>query len=351
MFNRCQNKFVRYALTVITVSMLFTLLFSGCAKRVLQAPNVTTLPAELFGQDRFSSEPYDVFPEYKVMPGDVLDLLFQVDVNSEREFRLMPLDSIEIKFPELPHLNQEQRILPDGKISLPYIGEIKVVEFTPDALQRELKKRYTKVLRNPNLFVVVKEYGAKVQELKESIRTSPRGQSKLITVRNDGYATFPIIGEVKVFNKTIPENTAILNEKFHSVTEDIRIDLLLHESRGASVCVAGRVNRPGFYPILRPVTLLEAVALAGGIQDDADSGTVVAIRRDGNKMHHRAVDITEILAGSPEAAHWYVSTNDIVYVSRSQLAEAAQAARHIGDLIFFRGWSINFDSNSIDFGN
>lgn len=342
-----RNHTYKPILAMVTAMMLLMLFASGCTKTVLQAPHVATLPAELFGKERFSAEPYDIFPEYKVMPGDILDLLFQIDVNSEREFRLMPLDNIEIKFPELPHLNQEQRILPDGNIALPYIGEIKAVGYTPNALQRELKDRYAQILRNPDLFVVVKEYGAKVQELKESIRTSPRGQSKLITVRNDGYATFPIIGEVKVFNKTIPEITSILNEKFHSVTEDIRIDLLLHESRGASVCVAGRVNRPGFYPILRPVTLLEAVALAGGFQDDADTGTVVAIRKDGDKMHHRAVNIAEILAGNPQVPHWYVSMNDIVYVSRSQLAEAAQAARHIGDLIFFRGWSISFDSNVI----
>jgi polysaccharide export outer membrane protein len=279
------------------------------------------------------------------MPGDILDLLFQVNVDSEREFRLMPLDKIEVKFPDLSELNQEQRILPDGNISLPYLGAIKVVGYTPDDLQIELRKRYARVLKNPNLFVVVKEYGAKIQELKESIRTSARGQSKLITVRSDGYATFPIIGEVEVFNKTIPEITEILNRRFNTVTEDIKIDLLLHESQGARICVVGAVSRPGCYPIRRPLTLLEAVALAGGFRDDADSGTVVAMRKDGDKMVHRAVNLTDVLAGSPKASHWYLSTNDIVYVSRSRLSEAAKTARHIADIIFFRGWSIGFDRN------
>ena len=139
--------------------------------------------------------------------------------------------------------------------------------------------------------------------------------------------------------------------KFNKITEDIRIDLLLHESRGASICVAGRVRHPGFYPILRPVSLLEAVALAGGFQDDSNAGTVIAIRKEGDKMHHRAVSIADVLAGDPGAAHWYVSTNDIVYISRSRLAEAAQAARHLSELIFFRGWSINLDSTTLHLGD
>lgn len=351
MFDIYQGAEKKWLFAVAAAMMLLTIqIFSGCTTPVLQAPEQAALSAELFGQKRFASEPYDIFPAYRVMPGDILDLLFQVDVNSEREFRLMPLDSIEVKFPDIPDLNQEQRILPDGKISLPYIGEIKVVGYTPDHLQSELRIRYARVLRNPELFVVVKEYGAKVQELKESIRTAPRGQSKLITVRNDGYATFPIVGELKVFGQTIPDITVILNEKFNAITDDIRIDLLLHESQGARICVTGRVNRPGFYAILRPVTLLEAIALAGGLRDDADAGTVVAIRRDGDNMRHRAVDVTKMLSGDPEATHLFISKNDIVYVSRSGLSEAAQKARHIGDLLFFRGWSISFDRNLVELG-
>lgn len=324
---------------ILLCIIIFATFCVSCSKLNIKPGQEMEISKTMFGKQRAASGNYDIFPIYRIMPGDILDLLFQIAVTSNKDFKLMPQDNIEIKFPDMPDLNQEQRIRPDGKISLPYVGEVKAVGYMPKDLEKTLRGLYSSILNNPELYVVVKEYGAKVHELKESIRNSPRGQSKLIRVRSDGYATFPIVGEVKVYGETIPKITKILNEKFHEVTEDIRIDLLLHESAGAKVCVLGAVVTPGFYPINKPVTIIEAISLAGGFRNDAKLETVLAIRRDGDKMRHLMIDVTKILASDPEAFHTFITMNDIVYVPRTKLSHAAQVAREIGDMIFFRGWS------------
>ena len=342
---------VRKSLITLWVIFFAAFCFSCSTKSSIKPGQEMELSKTMFGKQRAASGNTDIFPVYRIMPGDVLDLLFQIAVSSDRDFKLMPQDNIEIKFPDLPELNQEQQIRPDGKITLPYIGEVKAVGYMPKELEETLKGLYSAVLNNPELYIVVKEYGATIHELKESIRNSARGQSKLIRVRSDGYATFPIIGEVKVYGETISKIRKVLNDKFHKVTEDIRIDLLLHESVGAQVCIVGAVQKPGFYAINKPVTIIEAISLAGGFRDDANLETVLAIRRDGDKMRHRIIDLSKILASDPEVFHIFITMNDIVYVPRTRLSHAAQVAREIGDTIFYKGWSgisVSYDLNPND---
>ncbi|MEE8575572.1 MAG: polysaccharide biosynthesis/export family protein, partial [Thermodesulfobacteriota bacterium] len=72
--------------------------------------------------------PYNLFPEYKVVPGDILDVLFQIRTWTEREdFQLQVDHTIAIMFEQAKELDMEQLVRPDGTISLPYVGEVYVV--------------------------------------------------------------------------------------------------------------------------------------------------------------------------------------------------------------------------------
>lgn len=288
------------------------------------------------------NEDFSHFTTYKILSGDILDLMFHFESTVSQDYQVMIRDVLEIKFPELPELNQEQRIRPDGMISLPYIGDIKAQGNTPAELRALLIKSYASILKNPELYIIVKESGVKVQEIMESIRNTARGQSKLITIRNDGAATFPLIGEVNVRDKTIPELKHELNIKYTRINKDIRIDLLLHTSAGAKICVLGAVNSPGYYPVNKPVTILEALALAGGLRNDSELSSVITMRRKDNMMVHKAIDIRNILNATPGASHPVIMYNDIVYVSRQKLAQAADVARQIGEVLFFRGVGVGF---------
>ena len=76
--------------------------------------------------------------------------------NSEYIFQLG--DVIEIKFFYTPELNERVTIRPDGRISLQLIDEVEVVGLTPSELDRTLTKKYSEVLNNPEVAVIVKEF-------------------------------------------------------------------------------------------------------------------------------------------------------------------------------------------------
>lgn len=72
-------------------------------------------------------------------------------------YRLQPRDLIAIKFWNSPELNEEQRIRPDGAISLPFVDEVPAAGKTPAELDALLTEKYSAELNRPDLTVIVRE--------------------------------------------------------------------------------------------------------------------------------------------------------------------------------------------------
>lgn len=66
-------------------------------------------------------------------------------------------DSFDVKFFYSQELNESVVIRPDGRISLQLVGEIQAAGLEPADLERNLRSRYGKVLRDPSVTVVVKQ--------------------------------------------------------------------------------------------------------------------------------------------------------------------------------------------------
>jgi len=84
-----------------------------------------------------------------------------IEANQEsvqEEYVLQPGDVIEIKFFYNPELNEHIIIRPDGKISLQLIDEVEAAGLTPSKLDRILTGKYEKILKFPEVTVIVKEF-------------------------------------------------------------------------------------------------------------------------------------------------------------------------------------------------
>ena len=72
-------------------------------------------------------------------------------------YRLQPGDLIAVKFWGVSELDEEVRVRPDGRISLPFIDEVSAAGLTPLQLDGALTERYASELARPNLTVIVRE--------------------------------------------------------------------------------------------------------------------------------------------------------------------------------------------------
>lgn len=282
------------------------------------------------------------FDEYHLRGGDILDIIYQVRPQKIGEYRLNIQDVIKVRFPSMPEHDIQQVIRPDGMITLPYIGDINVLNLTPEAATKKIRLFYKEILRLPDIYLIVKEFGAGTKELKRVITTASRGQSKLLTVRPDGVVTFPLIGDMLVVEKTIPEISSVVNKQYKELYPELQVDVILYKAVGSYVYVLGEVRRPGAYTINRPVTIYQALSMGGGLTPVARLDDVVMMRRKGATMECRIVDVKSVLTAGKESVYVLLKPDDIIYVPKRRLATAAQIAKEISDLIFFRGYSLGF---------
>ena len=81
--------------------------------------------------------------------------------------------------------------------------------------------------------------------------------------------------------------------------------------------VDGAVNRAGAYPAIGPLSLMQAVALAGGTTQDANTRRIAIFRQIGGKRQAAAFDLTSIRRGEMEDPRVYAG--DIVVVDGSSV--------------------------------
>jgi len=320
---------------------IMSLLVISCTVRK-ELPEYTefTVEAETFS---FETADYDTLSEYQVQAGDILDVLFNIQSwNPEKEYLLALGDSISIRFPDVPILDQIKiKIPPDGSILLPYIGSIKVQGLSAISLKKALEKRYAVVLRNPEIYITVDDYLFQLYSLKEDLRTAPRGLSRLATVRPDGYITFPLIGDVLTSHKTIPQLNAYINQEYEKISHSLQANLFLQTHAASQVYVLGAVKDPGAYEVARPLTVLQAVALAGGDLLDSDIEEVFVAHRQEKRMVIRRINIQDLLNVETESTFFFVGPDDIVYVPTTRLATVSNVAEHIRKVLMFRGWTLS----------
>lgn len=294
-----------------------------------------------FDQGTYPSQT-GLFEDYRVATGDVLDVLFQFQTWMKKDKFPMQIGyTITIKFEHAPELNETQIIQPDGKIVLPYIGEFHVANKTIPELTAELKDKYSKILRDPHLYVTVKDFQDRVKELKKDLHTAPRGLSRLVTVRPDGYATFPLLGDIFVANRTFPRVSELLNEKYGDFLPGLHVDLFLEEHQGSVIYVLGQVKNAGAYKIPKPTNILQATAMAGGLVDGASTKNIIVFRKHERKLFATRVNLKTVLSSKADREYFYLKPDDTVYIPKTKLAKGAEIMTAVGNLILFRGWTMS----------
>ncbi|MBF0552994.1 MAG: polysaccharide biosynthesis/export family protein [Nitrospirae bacterium] len=282
---------------------------------------------------------YDVFPEYRIMPGDILEVFYKVETGKVQDFTIEVDYTVTVKFINAPEMNETQTVRPDGTITLPYIGNLYVLGKTPDALTAELKKFYAKILKYPDLYVLVPDFRSTLKEFKADLHTAPRGLSRLVTVRPDGIVTFPIVGDMFAAKRSLKELNETLNGFYEKVIPGLHVNLFLEKQSGFLVYVFGEVKKPGAFPIIKPISVLEALALSESFLPSAKTASIVVLRKTKEKVIATKVALSDLIITADRQDIMMLNPDDIVYVPRRILSNMADVARDISDITFFRGWA------------
>lgn len=135
-----------------------------------------------------------------------------------------------------------------------------------------------------------------------------------------GKISMPLVGSVKAVDLTTSELDARLTEVFGArYLENPDISVGVKSSTRASVTVDGSVGKPGAIPAASAMTLMQAVAQAGGTTENANARRVAVFRQIGGQRQAAAFDLVAIRRGeSPDPR---VYAGDIIVVDGSATKE------------------------------
>ncbi len=102
-----------------------------------------------------------------------------------------------------------------------------------------------------------------------------------LLVRPDGGISMPLVGDIKAAGQTVEQVRAVIAERLRKYIPDPTVTLIVKQALGDQIFVIGKVNRPGEYPISRPVDVMQALSLAGGTTPFAAVNDIHILRRDG----------------------------------------------------------------------
>lgn len=136
-----------------------------------------------------------------------------------------------------------------------------------------------------------------------------------------GKISMPLIGEVDAINLTTAELDQRLTEKLgEKYLEHPDVAVAIKQSTSQVVTIDGAVRESGSYPIAGPLSLIQAVALAKGPNDDANPRRVAVFRTIGGQRQAAAFDLTAIRRG--EARDPQIYPGDIIVVDGSSIKAA-----------------------------
>lgn len=99
-------------------------------------------------------------------------------------------------------------------------------------------------------------------------------------VRPDGGLTFPLAGNIEAGGRTVEEIHKELTSRLAKYVPDPVVTVVVKAVNGSMIFVVGKVNRPGNFPLIRPIDVMQALSLAGGTTPFADVNGIRVLRRE-----------------------------------------------------------------------
>jgi polysaccharide export outer membrane protein len=135
-----------------------------------------------------------------------------------------------------------------------------------------------------------------------------------VLIRPDGGMTFPLAGELEAAGHTVAELTSMLESRIRKYIPDAVVTVTVKTIAGNRIFVIGKVNRPGDFPLMGPLDVMQALTLAGGATAFADLNAIRVLRRDGDHQISIKFRYSEVASGHRLDQNIVLKNGDTVVV-------------------------------------
>ena len=121
--------------------------------------------------------------------------------------------------------------------------------------------------------------------------------SREVVVRPDGKISLPVIGDVQAEGLAPEALTKNLEEALAQYIKTPKVSVIVKQINSQKVYVLGQVQSPGVIPLQGEMTLLQAIAQAGGFAEWAKKGDVILLRKTNEGDQRIVVNLNKVIRG------------------------------------------------------
>jgi polysaccharide export outer membrane protein len=152
--------------------------------------------------------------------------------------------------------------------------------------------------------------------LEISVWKEPDASVPSATVRPDGRISVPFTKEIRVAGLTPLQLEAMLTERLLGYFRNPQITVLVREVNSQKIYVIGEVKKEGGIRLQFPLTVLQALAEAGGITDYAKKSKIQIFRTEDQKQKVYPFDYGAVVRGQHIEQNFQVLPGDTIVVPR-----------------------------------
>ena len=138
--------------------------------------------------------------------------------------------------------------------------------------------------------------------------------TKQLVVRPDGKITYPLIGEVQASGRTVKQLQEEILKRLEKFVTDAHVTVILLKAQNYKIYVTGKVNKPGDFLTGKPVNVMQAISMAGGLTPFASPGSIMVLRTVAGKEMVYPFNYKEVSKGQFLEQNRTLLPGDVVVV-------------------------------------
>ena len=116
-----------------------------------------------------------------------------------------------------------------------------------------------------------------------------------VIVRPDGRISLPVIGEIAAAGFTPEQLRTRITDAAGKYLEEPDATVGVKEIRSRNVFITGNVAKPAGYPLNAEMTVLQLIAVAGGLLEYADAKNIVIIHTEGGRQQYHKFNYRDVI--------------------------------------------------------
>lgn len=315
---------------LIAASILATAgLLGGCSATL---PQGTTANASLVFEPADKSENIDYLDPEALA-------LFEAPIDPV--YRLGAGDQLTIEVWGRPEVSGSHVLGPDGRITMPLVGPVRLADITREEAARDVHDMLTGYYLRPSVVLRVDQYTANRVTVLGRVQNPGAIQFEEQPTLLEALAragSLPVIDKeatltrAAVFRGREQVAWVDLRQLLNRINPayNIRLrpgDLIyIPDSSDTMVYVMGEVNRPGAYRLTPDMALLDALAQAGGPTEDGDPARITLYRPE--QQASQATPLQALVTGGT-MLNFSLQEGDVIYVEKRGIAKTGYALRQV----------------------